>query len=122
MNLVKNRPEGRVPSRVALLRDGMIVSWAVDERAGQERGDVGDDGHQGAARQALVRGAHGDNDVVLVPHVEGVLVGVIEGRWQVQRTISVLPAAFGQILVYRAQQTICGRMRMQQFIPKSLVL
>lgn len=122
MNLVKNWPEDRVPSCVALLRDGMIVSRAVDERAGQERGDVGDDRHQGAAHGALVRGAHGDDDIVLVPHVEGVLVGVIDGRRQMQRTTSVLPAAFGQILIYWAQQTICGSMRMQQFIPKSLVL
>lgn len=64
-----------VASGFAVLWDGMIVSRAADaEVAGKEGRDVRDDGHERAGQGALVCGSHGDDDVVLVPHVEGIWV------------------------------------------------
>lgn len=64
-----------VASGFAVLWEGMIVSRAADvEVAGKEGRDVRHDGHERAGQGALVCGTHGDDDVVLVPHVEGVWV------------------------------------------------
>lgn len=92
-------------SRFAVLWDGMVVGRAADTQvAGKEGGDVGDDGHEGAGQRALLRGSHGDDDVVLVPHVEGVWVGVGEGRGEVQGADSLrCLAVFGPVVVKRAQ-------------------
>lgn len=53
--------------------------------AGKERRDVRDDGHQRAGQGAVIDGGHGDDYVVLVPHVEGVWVGVAQARRHVKR-------------------------------------
>lgn len=58
-------------------------------------------------------GSHGDDDVILVPHVEGIWVGVTEDRWQVQRGDSLRSLLlFFQVLIEWAQQTVCGRTEM----------
>lgn len=64
-----------VASGFTVLWDWMIVSWAADvDVAGKEGRNVWDDGHERAGQRALVRGCHGDDDVVLVPHMEGIWV------------------------------------------------
>lgn len=98
-------------SCIALLRDWTIAGRAVHVRVGKERRYVWDDGHQRAGQRALVWGRHGDDDVVLVPHVEGVWVGVTEGRWHVQRADPFDVALLCQVLVNRAQQAVCGRIK-----------
>lgn len=66
---------GAPSSGVAVLWDGMVVSRAADtEVVGKEGGNVGDDGHERAVQGTVACGSHGDDDVVLVPHVEGVWV------------------------------------------------
>lgn len=96
----------------ALLRDWIIVGRAVGvEGGGKERRYERHDGHHRAALRALVCGSHGDDDVVLVPHVEGIWVGVAEGRRHVQRADSFHLAVFCQVLIDRAQQIVCGWMK-----------
>lgn len=86
----------------------MIVSRAADvEVAGEEGRDVRDDGHERAGQRAVVCGSHGDDDVVLVPHVEGIWVGVGEGGGHVQGADSFWRlAVFCQVIIERAQQTV----------------
>lgn len=94
-------------SRVALLGERMIVGRAVDIEVGRkERRYVRDDGHQRAGQRALVRWGHGDDDVVLVPHVKGIRVGVAQGRWHVERADSIHLAVFCHVIVHWAQQTV----------------
>lgn len=96
----------------ALLRDWIIVGRAVGvEGGGKERRYERHDGHQRAALRALVCGSHGDDDVVLVPHVEGIWVGVAEDGRHVQRADSFHLAVFCQVLIDRAQQIVCGWMK-----------
>lgn len=65
----------RTASGFAVLWDWMVVRRAAATQvAGKEGRDVGDDGREGAGQRALVCGGHGDDDVVLVPHVEGIRV------------------------------------------------
>lgn len=99
-------------SCVTLLGDWMVVGRAVDvEGRGKKGRYVWDDSHQRAGQRATIRGGHGDDDVVPVPHVEGVRVGVAEGRWHVQRADSFRLAVFFHVLVDWAQQTVCGRIK-----------
>lgn len=96
--------------RVTLLRNWLIVGRAVDvERGGKKWRYVWDDRHQRAAHRALTSGCHGDDDVVLVPHMEGIRVGVDKGRWHVQRAESLRFAFFFHVLIDWAQQTVCGQ-------------
>lgn len=94
-------------SCVTLPGERMIVGRAVDvEVSGKERRYVWDDSHQRAGQRALVRWGHGDDDVVLVPHVKGIRVGVAKGRWHVERADSVHLAVFCHVIVHWAQQTV----------------
>lgn len=90
----------------------MIVGWATGAvGGGKERRYVRDDGHQRAGQRALTWGSHGDDDVILIPHVEGVWVGVAEGRWQKQRVDSFHLTVFSHFLIDWAQQTVCRRIK-----------
>lgn len=94
-------------SRVALLGQRLIVGGAAHiEGGGKEGRDVRDDGHQWAGQGALLRGVHGDDDVVLVPHVEGVGVGVAKGRRHVEGAHAIHLAILGHVVVHWAQQTV----------------
>lgn len=55
--------------------------------------------------------SHGDDDVVLVPHVEGIRVGVAEVGWQVQRGDSFQLSIFILVLIDWAQQTVCRQIK-----------
>lgn len=100
-------PDLLVCSCVALLGQGLIVGWAADvEGGGKEGRDVRDDGHQRAGQRTLLRGANGDDDIVLVPHVEGVRVGVANGRRHVKRAHAVHLAILCHVVIHRAQQTV----------------
>lgn len=60
--------------------------WAADvvKCVGEEGRYIGDDRHQRAVCGGLFSGCHGDDNIVLVPHVKGVLVGVADGGGYVQ--------------------------------------
>lgn len=96
-----------VCSGVTLLGEGLIVGRAADiEGGGKERRDVRDDGHQWAGQGALLRGVHWDDDVLLVPHVKGVWVGVANGLGYVKGAHAVHLAIFCHVLIHRAQQAV----------------
>lgn len=96
-----------VCSGVALLGQGLIVGRAADiVGSGKERRDVRDDCHQRAGQGALLHGGHGNDDVVLVPHVEGVRVRVANGRGHVKGAHAVHLAVLCNVLIHRAQQTV----------------
>lgn len=98
-----------LPSRVALLRQWKVLGGAADaEGGGEKRRNVWDDCHQRAWRRALIRRSHGNDDIVLVPHVEGIWVWVAQSRWHVQRTDSFYGGVFFQVLIDWAQQTVCA--------------
>lgn len=103
--LVKTVSEASLASGFTVLWDRMIVRRAADTQvAGKEGRNVRDDGHEGAGQGALVCGSHGDDDVILVPHVEGIRVWVGEGRGDVQGADSLCClAVFGQVIIKRAQ-------------------
>lgn len=88
----------------------MIVGWAAEhDGGGKECGYVWNDGHQRAIKRALSLGSHGNDDVILVPYMEGIWVGVVEGRWHVQRADSLHQSVLCQVLVHWAQQAVCGQ-------------
>lgn len=94
-------------SCVTLLGQRLIVGRAADIQGGGKEGrDVRDDGHQWAAQGTLFCSAHGDDDVVLVPHVEGVRVGVANGRWHVKGAHAVHLAILCHVVIHWAQQTV----------------
>lgn len=97
-------------SCLTVLWDRMTVRWAADIEVGwKKRRDVGNDSHQRAGQGALVCGSHGNDDVVLVPHVEGIRVGVGGGTGRVQGADCFHSLAiFCHFIVKRAQQTVCG--------------
>lgn len=100
-------PPGVLCSCVALLGQRLVVGGAADiEGGGKEGRDVRDDGHQRAGQRALLRGAHGDDDVVLVPHMEGVRVGVAYGRRHVKGAHAIHLAFLCHVVIHRAQQTV----------------
>lgn len=75
---------------LGLSGDGLIVGRAVDVDGGREEmRDVGDDGGQRAAQGAVVCNVQGNDDIVLVPDVKGVGVGVGEDGGHVQRAGSL---------------------------------
>lgn len=76
------------------------------EGGGEEGRDVRDDGHQRAGQRALLRGVHGDDDVVLVPHVEGVRVGMANGWRHVKGAHAVHLALLYHVVIHWAQQTV----------------
>lgn len=83
------------------------MGWAADiEGGGKEGRDVWDDGHQRAGQRALLRGAHGDDDVVLVPHVEGVRVGVANRLRHLKGAHAVHLDILCHVVLHRTQQTV----------------
>lgn len=96
-------------SCVKLLRDWANVGRAAQaDGAGEKWRYVLGDGHQRAGLRALVLRRHRNHDVVLVPHVEGIWVGVGEGCRHVVRADSLHLSLFCQLLFNRSQQTVCG--------------
>lgn len=64
--------------------------------------------------------SHGDDHVVLVPHVEGIWVRVGEGRGYVQRADSFHPTFFRHVLIEGAKQAVCGWVKREGIRPKQL--
>lgn len=62
---------------------------AQTDGVGEKGRYVVGDSHQRAGQWALMLVRHRDDDVVLIPHVEGIWVGVSEGRWHVVRADSL---------------------------------
>ena len=66
-----------VASFFTLLWEWLIVRGAGNaDSGGKKRRYVRDDRHQGAGQRALIYRHHGDDDVILVPHMEGIWVGM----------------------------------------------
>ena len=92
-------------SGLRLFGNGVKEGGATVGR-GKERRDVGDDGQHRAGLWAVVQWGHGDDDVVLVPDVEGVAVGVGHVGGHVQRGPSQTLVLWGFVL-NGAQQAVC---------------
>lgn len=92
------------PSCITLLRYRLVVGRAAHvERGGEKWRYVWHDRHQRAGQWAAMLGCHGDDNIILVPHVKCIRVGVAEGGWHVQRSNPCHLSVFFHILIDRAQ-------------------
>lgn len=100
-----------IPSGITLFWDWLIVGWAATRKAsGKEGGYVRNDPHERAGQWRLWRRCYGDDDIILVPHVEGVGVWVDEGRRHLEWADPLCHAIFFHVLIDWTQQTVCGSM------------
>lgn len=86
----------------------MAQRRAVDaERVREEGGYVGYDIQQRAGQRAPLDGGHGDDDVVCVPDVEGVVVGVGHDGGHVGRTAGLQVTILQGVRFHGTQQAVC---------------